>query len=467
MLTLLILGCTRSAPPLDTSAGHTAAPDTQLPTDTDSPALPEVLVVVDGADNQILYVRPDTGDLLYTVDLPTVRPALCADPMICVAYGVEHQRSEAGDDLLTLTFHRVERLSKDGHEVAQHGSMIERYRLTEAGPEVVWSLNAIDLSGFPGTCSADPCTPPDDVPAADWRSCVITGVHDIELVTDTESLVELWLADTSSRPRAMKLSFEPGSTCAQVTELLDDASTEGWSRFEHTNDLDVTATGVLVNHKGTSPEFGGAVGRGKTTHWVPEGDGWALEWEHPPEDGTWLNAPHNPDLVTTEAGEFLIYAHSNGAGSTWEDEGFSGDADNLGSVGVARMGADGPTYLFDAVLSGDSPLGFVRDADLLSDGSFLLTDSGCNDDVTEVCPRPGLVRRVELPLDTASTGGSGAWLEGATEQQLVTVSELDTPWPLACDLHIPYESDLLEPQALGEVLRARLDAPESSCTTAD
>jgi hypothetical protein len=222
---------------------------------------------------------------------------------------------------------------------------------------------------------------------------------------------------------------------------------------------------LLITSKGSDSFVEAAHGRGKITLWAPGEENWELEWEHPVRDdkfASFLNAPHNADWLTDSDGRnYVIYGHSNGAGKNFEDETWTADEDHLGSMGVLRMEESGPDYLGEFILD-IGELGFTRDVDRLSDGSWIVTDSGCKGEIG--CPKESGIRHVEFPISgLESTGQDGRFHATGLSQTFLQANELESHWesPRLCELAAAYEADPIT--ELGTGLSARLGAGESSC----
>ena len=305
---------------------------------------------------------------------------------------------------------------------------------TDASGEMIWQVDALDFSvNFPsrldGVCRYDlddPCAPDAELMAAtdsdSVRAARLCQFHQPHAVVDISSGddIRLILVDTRNN-RLLQVSVEETSTCAVVEQVLGNAHS-GWEDFGAPNHLqvweDTERRYVLMTHKDLIPtEESPGEGRGGVVLWAQSlGDvyewgesavqTWERVWRYPAEG--YLNAPHNVERFTTGSGDLLVYAHSNGAGDTWNEG-------NLGSLGIARFdAADGwlsaPSYVFDVrpdrVVRRN--FGFIRDADWVEDERFLLGDSGCLRPEGCEKKRAGLWD-VTVDLSAEPAGGTGAW----------------------------------------------------------
>ncbi len=459
----------RTAPPVPDSLADSP------PGDTAQAELP-VVFVSDGANARVLVIRMDSAEILYEVDFAQLHPELCAEGLdtTCVGFGIEPSVDPDSDEDRLLYVVHVS--GSDGGAVFE-SSIVAMVALKDDGPAPLWQLDSLDFSQLqerePPACGAEaPCSAPLDSWEA-WRACSLSNVHSVSVVEEHQGEVLLWISDTASPPRAVAVRLDTAERCGVVEALLDSDEHPDWGGYDYLNDLDpVSWQGeemLLGTFFGSAAEAPlGGPGLGRVTAWRQEQAGWDASWSSPDAPMSqlaFLNAPHNADLVVVDGQAYVVYAHSNGLGGHWEFEGWTQGDDHRGSIGVLRLDDDGPTYLFDGY-SPDPPLRFVRDVDLLDDGTWLVTDSGCINDLLEPCEHsPGLWHlRMDLAVEPVP-GLDGRWQADHAQQNLLPVEVLDEPWPspLSCGLRTPYESDLRWASQLGATLRARLDAPVGAC----
>lgn len=428
--------------------------------ETGAPAAPTLALVGDSELGAWLYVRPDTGRIVHRLEAAALSPLCAADG--CAAFGGRPVAARGGHDEAILTFQPV------GANLTA-GGVIQRVRLRPGGGgEVLWELSRLDFqtnfADRPELCDA--VTPCGDGASPTPRGCRLAGAHEIELVEETDAFVRLWIADTGAPTRALKVRLDRGQTCGVVEDVVSAVTVEDWGEPPVFNDLDVVDRGdgverLLLN----SLHSGSREGAAYFALWRRDPEGWIREWRFPREgSGGHLASAHNPDWIEGDDGAaYVVYAHSNGLGATHDPTAFDGALDHRGSVGVVRVGEDGPEYLFDAAPS--EGFGFVRDVSRLADGTWLVTDSGCMTARYADCARPGLLWHVSLPaLETSvATGRSGAFSPGHETMAVVEATNLDAWYasPLACGLETPYSVHSLPPALQGDTLGAVLGGVEA------
>ncbi len=199
--------------------------------------------------------------------------------------------------------------------------------------------------------------------------------------------------------------------------------------------------------------------------WEPVDGDWRMAWKHP-IDGSRLQGGHEADLIQGEDGlPYVVYAHGNGAGVSDDIDHWDGEEDHRGTIGVVRLVDGQPEYLLDGVTS-DPRFGFLRDADFLDDGSFLVTDSGCMNPYFPGCKREAGLWHVDVDFENAvATGKTGAFSIDHSQQEFVSVSLDDATFPhwTSCGLLTPYEADFRWDDQLGSFLRSQVDNPVGSC----
>ncbi len=428
-----------------------------------------VALVADGANQRFLWIRLDTADILHTLDIRALFPSYCVEGFDCVAFGSEPLRDAATDEDRALIVASVSTL--EGGSTPEIPSFVAAVRLGEGGDTVDWALDSLDFTvnfaDRPDICAqTTPCEAPGRPGSPDWRACTFQTTHAAVIAAETPDKVTLWLADTGKPPRALKVSLNPASTCGVVEEVIGPTTSEDWTDESGPNDLDLVEIGgeerVLLDHLNTDV----AEIHGRITAWArPVADPPEQVFRYP-LDGSTLMGAHNADVARgADGADYLVYAHGNGDGAHADLEAWDGEADHRGTVGIARFVDGEPRYLLDAAGPGEG-FGFLRDADMLDDGTFLLTDSGCFNHTFEDCSKEGALRHVAVDfLDAEPTGRSGAFSEDHATQVIAEASLVDdvVPAELTCGFLTPYEADLRWSDELGSFLRARLDDPEGTC----
>ncbi len=483
----LLAGCFRTMPPsAETAAPDTSetgdttgeSPDTSDTSDTSESLRVPLAVVSDGANSRIRYIRLDTEEVIFDHDLSEFHPERCGPGRTCIIYGIEPSVDpETGQDRLMYTY----KVSADSDSGSTNlGSRLEMVQIGAAEVELLWSVSSLDFltnfAGYDDICSsASACV--SSKSAQSDRGCVMRGTHDVEILSEGADGIRLLIADTGSRPRVLMLTVDPAAPdCAVVDDIIGDATTDEWRRFENTNDADrVEYNGeevFLVNQKASNRDIEwGQTGMGKSTLWAKRDGQWTLLDEHPPQDATsasYLNAPHNSDMVTVGDQSYVVLAHSNGNGTHFEYQIFDMETDHFGTIAVLKMDGDEMVYLYDGLLDDEEPLNFVRDVDMMDDGTFLVTDSGCNYTVDDVCTHPSSIRHLAIELDVdppADAVKDGRWTPDQRYMEVRPLVELDTLFssPLSCGLTIPYETDFRWTDELGPGIQARLQQPGQPC----
>jgi hypothetical protein len=430
-----------------------------------------VALVADGANQRYLWLNLATQQIIHELDMRQLFPQHCVAPWECVAFGSEPGIDpETGEDLALL----ISYITAEGDSPRDPG-LIAKVRLGEAGPAVDWSLDKLDwtvnFADQPEICAqVTPCEAPDPAVAGNeiWQNCTIRNAHAVEVVEESDSAVTMWIADTGQPSRAIKVTLDKSSTCAVVDEVHGELTSPDWSDESGPNDIEIFdyegQQAMLLNHLGTA----GNDALGVATLWTQAGEGWELVYRHP-VDGGLVMGGHNSDMVVAGDGQrYHIYAHGNGAGvneniNAWDDR------DHRGTIGILRVEDDAPVYLLDATAP-DPGFGFLRDADLLADGSFLVTDSGCMNHNFVDCDREPALWHVRVAFDALQgTGQSGAFSTDHAQQRFAASELVEEGWAgrVTCGFSTPYEADLIWEDQLGPFLQAALEAPEASCEEAD
>jgi len=168
-------------------------------------------------------------------------------------------------------------------------------------------------------------------------------------------------------------------------------------------------------------------------------------WTYPSEG--YLAAPHKATRLEVQGQHLLLYAHSLGSADS-----FDGPQD--GSVGLATFSTSAPpSYLGDWLLNpDDGHIGFLRDAELLSDGeTLLMTDSGC-ESLNADCHDPGGVFTVDFPALPESPGLVGNFSSNHTAQKFYDLTL--RRWDILPKLQFPYEADVVSREQLSPFLTA-------------
>ncbi len=474
LLALALPSCDcRYDPPDSTQADSSieTGDTTGQPDDTQDPgdAVP-VALVADGGNQRYVYVRLDTTEVIYEIDMRETFPQLCVDPYECVAFGSEASVDpETGEDLALIISYITHQ-----NDSPRDPGVAAQLRLAPEGPAIDWQLSQLDfVTNFPGQpeiCAQTiPCVTPEPVGSSDWQDCTFRNAHAVEVVEETEDDVTMWLADTGSPARALKVRLDKDSVCGVVEEVVGEANNDDWVDSDGNpsgpNDLDLIEwdgqEALLMNHLTQA----GADTLGVSTLWVRGETDWELVYKLPKDGGHFMGG-HNSDMATASDGErYHVFAHGNGNGATelldhWDDE-----LDHRGSVQIHRIEDGEPAYLMDATAP-EPGFSFIRDADLLADDTFLVTDSGCMNTMFESCDRDAALWHVSVGFQGAEGQGlSGAFSEDHAQQTFVEATLVEDAWPgrVTCGFLTPYESDLLWSGDLGSTLTEALEAPIASC----
>ncbi len=317
---------------------------------------------------------------------------------------------------------------------------LAQVRFEAAGPTLSWSSDVLRYprdAAMDATCTATPDT--EDRCRLQMAHAQVEAPDGRWVVADTLNNRVVWLrpGTTPTEPASVEAVIgaghrdNPGAWYPNALTWLD-------------------ATTLLVSYKGNDPRAWSEPNNGRLLAWDVEDPSMpALRWAWP-ADGT-LAAVHGVQVQTTSDGRrWVLYGHAFGASAS----GVDGDH---GSVGVAEMPADGgpPRYVADLVLDSDdgAPLGFVREARLVDEGSALLvTDSGCENDQAG-CALPGQVLSLDLDavdglagLASAADGRSGAFDGAHAQQRFVSLRRRGDAY--TAPLKFPFSAMLLPDGAL-------------------
>ncbi len=415
MLLLLALAC---------------GPGAEGPADTagNSPPGPLLLVADTGTGRARVYTQAD-GAPRGGPCLADLMPGRCGGGgKPCLLFDTQHE-AESDADVLTLTWGWHSSLGIPGQ--------VSRLRFDVRGVQREWSFDALT---FPAD---DPLAAECAEDAGTLKACQLVLPHATLTLDDGTRVV----ADTGNNRVIFVRVGEPDGGEAHVSADVvgridppDNGASAWWP-----NALSRTPEGLLVvSYKGADPAVTGYDNTGRILAFdVSEPSAPTLAWAFPPSG--WLGAVHGA-WVDPEAG-LLYYGHAYGMSDDV-------DAGDLGSVGVARLGLEGPTYLADFVLpDGVAPFGFVREAEVTADGSVVITDSGCENTEVE-CSLPGRVL-VSPPFALPEpTGLDGAWSPDHARQHVLPLEGVDER--VTDTLAFPFETDAVE-DAVGPL--ASIDCP--------
>ncbi|MCK6526332.1 hypothetical protein L6R50_01805 [Myxococcota bacterium] len=343
--------------------------------------------------------------VLWEMRLEDVVPDDCPGggagaPRSCVTYEVTPRRARDGTDVVTVAW--------------AAGDMFFLSEFTvEDEPVERWRLWAVDLLGLPGPqahdCSAEP------IP-----ECGLGMAHDVEVLWEDASGLDLVIADTGNR-RILGVRLELGSNVG-VARWVIDPSAPGWPEVKgFPNDVDVRSDAdgldVLLSVHG-----------GYLLGYRVELDAEAPVslWRFPDDPGGFhLGTSHGP--ASLDAGDGLdsvYYAHSDGLSPA---EG--------GTIGRMVVKEGVPDYRYDldtSLVPGVEPLHFPRSVDAWADLPtpplrLLVAESGCA--AADGCTFPSTLRIVEDPdptLDSPLTGAIGTGGAPSTlRTPLAPVSRID------------------------------------------
>lgn len=388
----------------------------------------------------ITDLRDDT--ITDSYPLSELDPGVCEgaeNPVHCLLF--ESRVRDAADGASEIDFTWSALDSGDGDDEARDDLLARLAGVDREDHSLRWSVRGLDFGGFPETgCSpdpADPCAIDPMATAAEAWTCSLRMAHTVWVTEETDADVSMWVVDSRNN-RLVDLTVPRDGTCAVVNRLVDSEHAPDWDVYVSVNSLKraeidgeetllMTVKGSLPDTKSGEEQEGGS-SRGKVLLWRE--DPLAQLWEFPPETtGTesFANTPHGVTSLERPDGErWVLFAQSLGA-SDRPDYGFGSG----GSVTVLRLDADGPVYLYDAVLpESQGVLRFPRDITPLPDGRVLVSDSGC---LGDRCDYPTGLWVLDLP-DAAPTGKTGAWSADHAEQELLTVEADDGPYLSALDM---------------------------------
>ena len=300
-----------------------------------------------------------------------------------------------------------------------------------------WRIDYLNFSGYLGESGCpfdplDPCHPAETLTDSGYQLCRLHMPHDLEFVSESDTQVRLWLADTGNN-RMLDVSVTKGSDCAVVNEVIGEENPH-WDIYTSNNSVvyRVEEDGIetlLMSAKGSraGTEAGTAQfadsGKGKIVLWEKSDRGWGQRWEFPPQvegSESFVSNPHGVQWATDASGRSLVvYAHSLGLHDDWT--GNSG----IGSVGVLVIGDDQqPGYVADLRVAGAAELHFPRDVTVLDQERWIVTDSGCVGGICENATRSLVIASVEGERSNLSGGFSPDHLN----LNVVDATVLDGPY---------------------------------------
>ncbi len=446
--------------------------------DDDESTRSGLLFIADNAENErYLVVAARSGTVVREVALDELDPEHCARhpgagvENLCLPYELDHRVGDDGRDRI-LAMYSPMYLYENGS--LQMLSTVLASIVLEDPPVVEWFVDRIDLSDLESDpsefiCPLDiesPCDEdPDQVGAA--FGCALRKAHAFSVLEERDGELRLVVADNRNQ-RILELTVTEGDRCAHVDAVYAPDNLSDWTVYRNPNDieayLDEGTVHLLLSIKDSTwdnPESG-ATDRGKLLHLVREEGGEPrTAWVFPPVDTnepSFLNSQHNIDIAVSATGaRYALVAHSDGMGPSWYAGGSPDDA--AGSILLLSCCDDAPTYLADVRLPVESErtLGYLRDVDILDDGTVLVTDSGCV--YPDGCTREPWVGELSMPsydeiraMDLPSKTGN--WTDDHSTQNVVdaAISDvyLDAPF-LDVGLSV-YEADYVPAEDLGSLL---------------
>lgn len=420
----------------------------------------------------VRIMDPNTMRIVYDFDLRKAAFEGCeTQQLFCGPIGAEHKLIN-GDDVLDVAVYQSDG-TPNATKIENLHSMITRIKPTRS-LQVLWTMKSLDWSDIPAL--AELCTMAPDAPFEETDTkCAMVMVHKFQVVEDRpqDQQVTVVMADLlGEKVIQATLNYAGGNTKAHVDWILNGLNPD-WPEKGSPNTVQYIpdmpgGPYLLVTYYTEVPQpYGG----GGIVMWQWTGQGWTQAWSFPEpgsSDLPYLNTPHMATYQedpTTGAG-WITYNHSRALAGDW------GSYTQLGgSFGLLQPGptlADPPSYVADLVLHRDDPKNmthFSRDFDILEDGSWLLTDSGCEN--SALCTNTARVFRVRpFELAASSVTRSGSYAQDLSRINVVDIPDSQVEAELQCGFYILFESQWLKTEALGPTLLSAAASATTPCPKA-
>ena len=406
--------------------------------------LPELLFTWSTLDNQILFIDHEANTQVANVAVMDALPDFCSDDEDGRCYTIGAWRTTVDDhDNVVIAVTK-----------ADLTSVVASIPLSDT-TMTTWRLDQVEFGDLthapycPKTCS-------DTGPVPD--TCRLNQIHEIQVVEENhqEQWVEVILTDQIKRRYVqVRLDYAGGNTCGQAQWVIDETD-PGWpstqSLPEGVQLLDEPEGRFLLTTFHTL-DLVEQLSGGGIMLWDLTGTNPQALWTFPDPNaslsGT-LNTPHGGrvgfDSVTGEW--YLMYGHSFGDGRVY------GVAKG-GMWGLARLDdlRAQPDYLGEFQLPrGMDRLNFPRELELLPDGTFLGSDSGCYLGVNDAECLSGTYwfRPERLPFSDKE----GSFSSDHADQNIVKLQAADVFNEVTCGVRSNFGPDVVPPGAYGVELRA-------------
>jgi hypothetical protein len=394
----------------------------------------DLLMATEIVGGALLFADYQSGEFLGSRCLSDLVPEECnGEPgFSCMLFEVEFDATDGPGVRLNYT-HRNPEVN------GQPSSLIG----TGLGPgsPLDFRINRISFESFlpdayDGLCSEEGV---DDV------RCLLNMAHASSVSPDGALMV---FADTRSG-RIVLGQPDYDSGVLDVRAVLDDDHPD-WNDMAWVNHVELFEENdhlyMLNSFKGGGPVAETQRNAGQIVLWdLSDLQSIQKVWAYPSEG--YLAAPHKATRLEIQGQDVLLYAHSLGNADSF-------DGPQNGSVGLATFSTSAPpSYLGDWILNpDDGHIGFLRDAELLSDGeTLLMTDSGC-ESLNADCHDPGGVFTVDFPVLPEPSGLVGNFSSNHTEQKFHDLTLLR--WDILPKLQFPYEADVVSREQLSPFLTA-------------
>lgn len=433
--------------------------------------VPESLLLTSQSMNSevVRIMDPNTMKIVYDFDLRKDSFEGCdTQELFCGPIGAEH-RLVNGDDVLDVAVY-MSNASPNATKVENLHSVITRIRPVKPA-QVIWTLKSLDWSDIPEL--AELCAMAPDAPFEDTDvKCAMIMVHKVQVVDDRpdDQSVTVMMADLlGEKILQVTLDYAGGNTRGHVDWILNGLN-PSWPLKGSPNTVQYIpdmpgGPYLLATYYTEVPQPYGA---GGLVMWQWNGRGWNHAWSFPEpgsSDLPYLNTPHmalyQEDPLTGQG--WITYNHSRALAGDW------GSYTQLGgSYGWLEPGptlADPPTYVGDMVVhraDARNMTHFSRDFDILPDGTWLLTDSGCENPA--FCTNTARVFRVNpFTLPSSVSGKSGAYAPDFSRLNVVDIPDAQVEQELQCGFYILFESQWLESDAVGPTLRNAAATTTTPC----